>query len=99
MKVKLLKKLRKRFIWYYDTRYNAHNNWRVFDRVTEKEVVELPLAGYYFTERTILMMLLILNLQGQWHSRKEKRRKIRIIRDQQAIKQIFLDKEKSKYLA
>lgn len=95
MKVKLLKKLRKRFIWFYDESRasKAYNPWRVFDKVTEKEVFNLPLTGYYYSERTILMMLRIIYEQDLWQSRAQKFEKIRIQKHTQETIQLFKNKE------
>lgn len=94
MKVKLLKKLRKRFIWYYDDKESGGSPWKVFDKVYDRQIYGLPSAGYYFAERTILMMLNVLGESDLWQSRRDKFEKMRIKKLNDEIKAKFFNHEK-----
>lgn len=75
MKTKLLRRLHKRFIWYYDTQ--NHIEWQVYDKVTEKTVWTKPYVGYYLTERAVYAMLSILGLSRLWVSRRNRCENVR----------------------
>lgn len=90
MKVRLLKKLRKRFIWFYDPTY--FNEWRVFDKQTEREVIGLPDAGYFYIERAILKMLQITGDYHLWQSRRTKFENMRKVKRDIETKQLFYSK-------
>lgn len=86
MKVKLLKKLHKRFKWRYDK--DAHGNpWRVYDKELRCEIYpELPWRlGYWYSERTIYALMKELCLEVFFTTiryRKEKRIKERLLQKQ-----------------
>lgn len=85
MKVKLLKKLHKRFKWRYDKDASG-NPWRVYDKEYENEIYpNLPQLGYWYSERTIYALMKLIQVQYIFttvQERKEKRR-IKKLHDEQ----------------
>lgn len=76
MRVKLLKKLHKRFTWRYEPA--GIWEWKLFDKKENCEISELPQKGFYETERLILKMMQILHLEQYWRSRYDKFEAMRI---------------------
>jgi len=80
MKAKLLKKMRKRFIFYYDRHESTPNPWKVYDKVKKKQVFgwEGDWLIPTYNEKAQYSMLLVLGYEQIWRNlryRKEVRQK------------------------
>lgn len=92
MKAKLLKKLRRRFVFYYDK--DATNQpWKLFDKDANIEIYAFEHGLYYYSEMVIYAMMRRLGIIDLWESnrdRKERRieaRKVISLRNHYLLKE------------
>lgn len=72
MKTELLKKLRKRFVFYYD-REARWQPWKLFDKKTDREIYSFETGLYYYSEMVIYNMMKLSGLEDLFESNRTRR--------------------------
>lgn len=93
MKVKLLKKLRKRFVFYYD-KEATNQPWKLFDKESNIEIYAFETGLYYYSEMVIYAMMRRMGIIDLWESNRTRRERRIKARKLAALRTHYLQKER-----